>query len=250
MVDWYLAVKNLLDAIRGNAMRVDEVFCDQNEPAIAALLRHMQSDYEHLERVDDGRLPRSSFTNLGRHIHFGQHTDFFDILNRDLPELQKGADTILAAWGTQLPTGDVRSFEQLLHPRILGTSYPQLLDGHFRDAVLNSIISVFDFIRERTGISEDGDRLIGHVMSPEKPLLVLSELSTESGLNDQKGFMQILKGAFQGIRNPRAHSLSHDLDKTQAAQYLVFASLLAKRIEDAKLPKHGNVTPIVGGIVK
>jgi hypothetical protein len=42
--------------------------------------------------------------------------------------------------------------------------------------------------------------------------IVLSELDTESRQNDLKGFMQIFKGAFQGIRNLKAHSLTHDLN--------------------------------------
>ena len=50
----------------------------------------------------------------------------------------------------------------------------------------------------------------------------------------KKGFMQILKGAFQGVRNPKAHTLAHDLTEPTAAQYLIFASLLARRIEEAK----------------
>ncbi len=46
--------------------------------------------------------------------------------------------------------------------------------------------------------------------------------------------MQILSGAYQGIRNTKAHSLEHDLDQVKAAQYLVFASLLARRVSEAK----------------
>jgi uncharacterized protein (TIGR02391 family) len=57
---------------------------------------------------------------------------------------------------------------------------------------------------------------------------------TESGKNDQKGFLQIYQGAFLGVRNPKAHSLAHDLDQIKAAQYLVFASLLARRVDEAK----------------
>jgi uncharacterized protein (TIGR02391 family) len=64
--------------------------------------------------------------------------------------------------------------------------------------------------------------------------MVLSTLKTESGKNEQKGFLQILQGAYLGIRNPKAHSLLSDLDEQKALQYLVFASLLARRIEDAK----------------
>jgi uncharacterized protein (TIGR02391 family) len=126
-------------------------------------------------------------------------------------------------------------FETLLHPTIARNAYGLFMNGHLREAVLNSVVSIFDSIRERTGLHEDGDKLIGKAFSIENPYLVLSELHTDSGQNDQRGFMQIFKGAFQGIRNPKAHSLVHDLTELKAAQYLVFASLLARRVEEATL---------------
>lgn len=125
--------------------------------------------------------------------------------------------------------------EALLHPRIKNHSYQLFLDGHLREAVMNSITAVFDFIRERTSCAEDGDRLIGKVFSLDRPILILSELGTESGCNNQKGFMKIFQGAYLGIRNPKAHTLAHDLNPHAAAQYLVFASLLARRVEDSTL---------------
>lgn len=64
--------------------------------------------------------------------------------------------------------------------------------------------------------------------------MILSDTSTDSGRNDQAGFMQIFCGAYQGIRNTKAHSLEHDLDQIKAAQYLIFASLLARRVSEAK----------------
>lgn len=132
------------------------------------------------------------------------------------------------------------SLVDLLHPIIQKSSLKQFLDGHLRDAVLNSVIAVFDLIRDRTGLGEDGDRLIGKAFALEDPFLILSELATESGENDQKGFMQIFKGAYQGIRNPKAHSLEHDLTEHKAAQYLVFASLLARRVDEAKQVKRAD----------
>ncbi len=133
--------------------------------------------------------------------------------------------------------GNELVFEQLLHPVISEHALPQYKDGHLRDAVLNSITAVFDLIRQRTGLSEDGDKLIGKAFSLDKPYLVLSEIETESGKSDQKGFMQIFNGAYLGIRNPKAHSLDHDLNPIKAAQYLVLASLLARRVEEAKAIK-------------
>ncbi|GAA0539214.1 hypothetical protein GCM10009098_03450 [Rheinheimera aquimaris] len=124
-------------------------------------------------------------------------------------------------------------FEDLLHPAIVASSLNLYVNGHLRESVLNSITAIFDLIRQRTGVMEDGDRLIGQVFSINDPVLILSELKSESGQNDQKGFMQIYKGAYQGIRNPKAHTLNHDLNEMKAAQYLVFASMLARRIDEA-----------------
>ena len=120
-----------------------------------------------------------------------------------------------------------------MHPTILKSSYLQYQNEHYRDAVLNSIVGVFDLIRQKTNSQEDGDKLIGKVFSLNNPKLILSEIETDSGKSDQKGFMQIFQGAYQGIRNPKAHSLDNDLTPTKAAQYLVFASLLARRVDEA-----------------
>lgn len=127
------------------------------------------------------------------------------------------------------------SIEGLLHPAIHEHSFQHYLNGHYREAVLNSIVAVFDLIRERTGFDLDGSNLITETFSLERARLILSEIKTESGKNDQKGFMQIFSGAYLGIRNPKAHSLAHDLDKTKAAQYLIFASLLARRVQEANI---------------
>jgi uncharacterized protein (TIGR02391 family) len=159
--------------------------------------------------------------------------DYSEIIKYDLPELDRRAEAhLLNSVGAKETQPDL-GFEHLLHPVIFQHAYQLYRNGHLREAVLNSITAVFDFIRERTGSREDGDRLIGQVMSLTGPTLMLSELETESGQNDQKGFMQIYKGAYQGIRNPKAHSLTHDLTEQKAAQYLVFASLLARRVEEA-----------------
>ncbi len=68
--------------------------------------------------------------------------------------------------------------------------------------MLNALVAVFDLIRRRTGLDRDGAQLIAKAFSLETPKLVFSNLDTESGKNDQKGFIQILQGAYLGIRNP------------------------------------------------
>ncbi|MGB0684476.1 MAG: TIGR02391 family protein [Magnetovibrionaceae bacterium] len=90
-------------------------------------------------------------------------------------------------------------------------------------------------MRRRTKESGDGDRLAAKVFAPRNPILIFSELETESGKNDQAGFLEIFKGVYRGIRNPKAHSLIHDLNEMKARQYLVMLSLLARRLEEAKV---------------
>lgn len=131
-------------------------------------------------------------------------------------------------------------FSYLLHPKIIEHALQKYQDGHLRNAVLDSVIAVFDLIRQKAGLDEDGDELVGKAFSLTKPYLILSEIESDSGKNDQKGFMQIFKGVYQGVRNPKAHSLSGNLTEVEAAQYLVLASLLARRIEEAVLVEQNN----------
>ena len=134
------------------------------------------------------------------------------------------------------PNGDEQMLflSQLLHPLIIEHSWPQFQNGQLRDAVLNAFIAIGDLLRSNTALEQDGKPLSEQALSIRNPYLILSTLETESGRNDQLGFMQIISGAFQGVRNPKAHSLQRDLNPIKATQYLVFASLLARRISEAK----------------
>jgi uncharacterized protein (TIGR02391 family) len=126
-------------------------------------------------------------------------------------------------------------FKKLVHPVVIESSYRQFRDGHLRDAVLNAIIAVFTMIRVKAGLDLDGDKLATRAFSVDNPMLTVSDLTTSSGKDDQSGFMNILQGAYRSIRNPKAHSLEHDLDEVKARQYLVFASILARRVEGAEI---------------
>jgi uncharacterized protein (TIGR02391 family) len=184
------------------------------------------SFHEPTERKFSQILTQASVT-----YHMGSHEDANTNMNMAIGVLNQAIKRAeIEENSNALPQ---IGFENLLHPVIVESSLSLYTSGHLRESVLNAITAVFDLIRKRTGVDDDGDRLIGQVMSIGNPLLVLSELESESGQNDQKGFMQIFKGAYQGIRNPKAHTLNHDLDEMKAAQYLVFASMLARRVEEA-----------------
>jgi uncharacterized protein (TIGR02391 family) len=132
-----------------------------------------------------------------------------------------------------VPAGQQLAFMPLIRPLIERAALRHYGAGDYRNAVLDAVIAIYDEIRARTGLDLDGEALVGQALSLHAPRLILSELDSQSGRNDQSGFADILRGLYRGVRNPKAHSRVHDLDALKAGQYLVMTSLLMRRITDA-----------------
>lgn len=231
---WYLEVRKLLREIYSKALDAQNAWRAEDEKSAQTIHGYLRKDYKRLQELWNERVEGDVPTYLGRHIGFGMANDVEDMLRQDLPQLEERVDGLLAA--TTEETGE-DGFRHLLHPAIVTSSYGLFENGNYRESVLNSVVAIFDLIRERTGIDLDGSALVNRAFSLADPYLILSELQTETGQNDQKGFIQLFNGSYQGIRNPKAHSLNHDLTKVKASQYLVHASLLARRVSEAQIAK-------------
>jgi len=83
-----------------------------------------------------------------------------------------------------------------------------------------------------TNQQKDGNSLMTFIFSENNPILKFEDISVESGLNVQKGYMQIFAGAMTGIRNPKAHE-NQTISKDAAIKRLVFASLLMDKVDEA-----------------
>ncbi len=230
MHKWYLEVRQLLRVIHKKALDAQAAWQKDDKGAAEAIKGYLREDYARLQSLWNEQVEGDVPTYLGRHIAWGMANDYHDILNGDLPELEETLDSYLAESAEE--KGE-EGFEHLLHPTVVQSSVDHFKSGHYREAVLNSITAIFDLIRSRTGLDLDGSALVNRAFSLTDPYLVLSELDTDSGQNDQKGFIQLFSGSYQGIRNPKAHSLNHDLTELKASQYLVHASLLARRVSEA-----------------
>jgi uncharacterized protein (TIGR02391 family) len=124
-------------------------------------------------------------------------------------------------------------FNEMLHPKILEASASHFKNGDYRNAILDGIVLLFDTIRNMSKLDLDGPDLCNNAFSVKSPKIILSEIGTQSGRNDQLGYMEMAKGVFMGVRSPNAHTLKNKLDHKSAAQYLVFLSLLVHRLDDA-----------------
>ena len=148
MVRWYLSIKEYIRAIEQKAKDALEIYESQGKEAADTINRYMKLDYERLWDLWKKKFPDEHLGNLGRHIHFGMDNDYRDIINYDLPDIEKKAESHLLDYSTQ-QNDDQIGFEKLLHPIIQENAYQLYRNGHLRESVLNSITAVFDFIRKK-----------------------------------------------------------------------------------------------------
>ncbi len=195
---------------------------------------YIARDIKKLHRLWPHDLKKDALYELEKNTQDTDEKFFYNLVEKIIPEIEGLIDDYFYIQPSEAVPGNIINF---LHPKIVESSYTQFRSGLLRDAVLNAFVAVFDLMREKSKIDKDGSELVAEVFSLSNPKLIFSSLNDESGKNDQKGFIQILQGAYQGVRNPKAHSLESDLDEFKTIQYLIFASLLARRISEAHKPR-------------
>ena len=61
--------------------------------------------------------------------------------------------------------------------------------------------------------------------SPEHPIICVAPLSSKTGKDTQRGYMDIFAGVMSGIRNPKAHE-NENISIDDALRILIFLSHL------------------------
>jgi len=133
-----------------------------------------------------------------------------------------------------------------LHPVIKNASEKLFKDKHYAQAIFEAYKALINYVKDKSGQKVlDGQDLMGKVFDvkydketlniSKKPILQLNELLTREDLDEQKGFMYLFMGSVVGIRNPKAHGIIEQKDPFKTLEYLSLASLLAKRVDEAKL---------------
>lgn len=125
------------------------------------------------------------------------------------------------------------TFENL-HPDVLKAAGAFFADGHHRTAVAEAFKSIEVRVRKMTGIeNKSASPLMGDAFKAEAPLIDVATESGQSGMDERQGFLALFRGSMLGIRNPNAHELAKPADAQEALEYLAFASLLHRRIDQA-----------------
>lgn len=133
------------------------------------------------------------------------------------------------------PSNLVEVYDALISSEPIRSATRKLfVDGHYAEAVEEAFKCVNNSVKQKSGVSRDGQDLMLHVFDEKKPLLKLNELETVSQRDEQAGYKFILAGCMTGIRNPRAHEHGREDEPQVALEMLVWANHLMRVVERAK----------------
>lgn len=104
---------------------------------------------------------------------------------------------------------------------------------NYNHAILDAFHFLTEIIREKSGLDGDGVSLIHQAFGGDHPRLRINRFQTESEKNEQRGLHHILRGLYQGVRNPRSHELIED-NKDTADSIILFIDYLLNQIDESQ----------------
>jgi len=132
------------------------------------------------------------------------------------------------------PTGGLHPFdEREIHPRLPSVVRTLFDDGHYSQATFEAYKFVDTEVQRFSSMSKSGFSLMMQAFDETSPLLRLTNLSTQSEIDEQHGYRFIFAGAVKAIRNPRGHTPSLIDPPDRCLDHLGLASLLLRRLEEA-----------------
>lgn len=199
----------------------------QNRRAILEFMRQAMLPARHVKRPERFEPIRA---NLNRALAFsGLAVDASgELVAVDrvttLPEAARRADDLRA---------DL--VRRGVHADVLRFCRSELVADNYFHAVLEASKSIADKLRTRTGLTEDGGKLVDVALCGPAPRLSINALATESQRSEQSGFANLIKGTFGMFRNPTAHEARFlwQMSKEDAEDLLSLASMIHRRLDAA-----------------
>jgi uncharacterized protein (TIGR02391 family) len=201
---------------------------DRHRRATLAFIRKAMKPERHLKAPERFRLMRSDLNTALAFAGLEVGEDgTLHLADRatTVTEAQQRADSLRAALQPRQ-----------VHERVLSFCRAELIVDNYFHAVLETVKSIFDRIRELSGIDADGAPLVDRVFLGDSPVLAINSLAHSSERSEQTGFAHILKGVYGMFRNPSAHEprVNWPMSKDDAADLLTLASLIHRRLDSAR----------------
>lgn len=105
--------------------------------------------------------------------------------------------------------------------------------GSYSNAILDAMKVLTELIREKAKLDGDGANLVGQAFGGNAPPIKFSPMQKVSEIDEQKGFEQLLRGLYVGIRNPRTHENFQD-KREECNAIVVFINYLCNIINASR----------------
>jgi uncharacterized protein (TIGR02391 family) len=183
----------------------------QEIPQVYGLVEEVYKRFAGSQRVEvvDGK-HKNVFSNYfeagylsGRTIHATEgYKELLKVIGRVRAEVAKDSSATAIV-------PDPRAAWSLLHSKVQAVAAERFNAGHYADSVEAALKALNNEVRAiargRGAPEMDGAQLMHTAFSPKSPIIVLADLSTQSGRDMQQGYMEMFAGAMSAIRNPKAH---------------------------------------------
>lgn len=125
--------------------------------------------------------------------------------------------------------------ERNIHPSVAGVALELFDDGHYSQATFEAYKLLDKTVHTLSGVNESGFKLMMAAFAEGSPKIKLTDLSSQSEIDEQVGYKFIFAGAMSAIRNPRGHDINAD-PVGRCLDHLSLASVLYRRMEERKAP--------------
>ena len=124
--------------------------------------------------------------------------------------------------------------ELKLHPKIVKASEKLFKDGHYSSAIFEATKILEKEIKLKSKIKDEiGVKLVNMAFNEKQPVIEIIKGQEQEQIDEREGFRFLYMGVFQGIKNPKSHSIQNLIESDKAIEYLAFISLLMKRLDEA-----------------
>ncbi len=125
------------------------------------------------------------------------------------------------------------------HTEVLRYCTIELLKKNNFHASLEATKSVFERVRQMSGLSGDGAALIDAALSLGKsgtPVIAINDLVSQTDRDEQTGFANLIKGLAGMFQNPVAHDprALRDVPDTQLLELMTSLSMVHRRLDTAR----------------
>ena len=117
-----------------------------------------------------------------------------------------------------------------VHPGLPSVVRDLFDNGHYAQATFEVFKFLDKEVQRHSASGETGFKLMMQVLGGSAPRIRLTALSSQSEVDEQKGFQFIFAGSDLAIRNPRGHEYAVSDDPDTCLDHLSLASMLLRRL--------------------